>query len=137
MSNLNHLLGQNNSGVENKTPIRKAKPFKFYGITFNQVGTHHPISLAIDFFTKDGGRFGIFNMEISSPVLFDLGGEVRPQSIILKTNSVTITIEGRNLDRVYEYILEQRLVWMKEADNSLIEENNDEAIIEMIKMEEK
>ena len=137
MSNLKHRLGQSNSfGISNKVPIRKSKDFTFYGVTFDQAG-RHPISLAIDFFMNDGNRIGIFNMEIASPVLFDLGGEVKPQSIILRTSFYEILIEGRNLQKVYEYILEQRLVWIKEPDNSFIAENDSDTVIEKIELKER
>lgn len=136
MSNLKDRLGQsNNYGISDKVPIRKSKDSAFYGVTFDQAG-RHPISLAIDFFRKDGSRFGIFNMEINSPILFDLGGEIKPQSILLKTNSIEITIEGRNLQKVYEYILEQRLVWVKEPDSSHTEIKEGEVEIEKIEIEE-
>jgi hypothetical protein len=97
--------------------IRKATDRKYYGYTFDQAG-RHPISLAIDFMTKDGDRFGVFYMEIQSPIQFQLGDGVTEQKIQIQTHSNEISIEGRKLAPIYEYLLEQRLVWLKEEDST-------------------
>ncbi|MEL6847889.1 MAG: hypothetical protein AAFP92_05200 [Bacteroidota bacterium] len=117
-SKLRDQLEQGNiSKITERDFIRKAKDRKYYGYTFDQAG-RHPISLAIDFMLKDGSRFGVFYIEIQSPVQLDLGNGNSGQKILLNTASIEIFIEGKNLNAVYEYIIEQRLVWIKENDQS-------------------
>ena len=131
MSKLRNQLDQSNvAKFADKDVIRKAKDRKFYGYTFDQTG-RHPISLAIDFIQRDGDRLGIFYMEIASPVLLKLGKGDTPQTILLKTSNVEISISGKNLGPVYAYILEQRLVWAKEESSSFNLEDQ-ETVIESI-----
>jgi len=124
MSKLRDQLEQGSvSKITERDSIRKAKDRKYYGYTFDQAG-RHPISLAVDFMLKDGSRFGIFYMEIASPIMFNLGDGTTGQTISLRSSSMEIIIEGKGLAPVYEYLLEQRLVWMKELDASHISDNN-------------
>ena len=138
-SKLRQQLEQGNSFANKLKPdyIRRAKDRKFYGYTFDQANGRHPLSLALDFFTKDGNRFGIYYMEIASPVLFDLGTEGSGQKIVLRVSSSEITIEGKHLSPIYEYILEQRLVWLKEQDVSFVEVVEDEPVIEKIEVKDR
>ena len=53
---------------------------------------------------------------------FSLELEIQGQQILLKTASFGITLEGKNLAPVYEYLLEQRLVWTKEVSSSFSNE---------------
>ena len=121
-SKLRDQLEQGNiSKITERDFIRKAKDRKYYGYTFDQAG-RHPISLAIDFMLKDGSRFGVYYMELQSPIQFQLGAGDSGQQILLKTASFRITLEGKNLAPVYEYLLEQRLVWTKEVSSSFSNE---------------
>ena len=74
----------------------------------------HPISLGLDFRTKDGNQTGIFYHEIASPISFN-----PERGIELKTSALNIRIQGRNLKFIYELILEHRLVWIGEGEASL------------------
>ena len=109
--------------------IRKSKDRTFFGYTYEKQGTH-PLSLAIDIRTKDGNRSATFFHEISSPIIFDPSG-----SICFKTSSQEIKIEGRNLEFIYELLMEHRLVWIKEMDDSFPVSEATEPIIESIKTE--
>lgn len=137
MSKFQDRLKQDNvSNIsEEQNFIRKAKDRKFYGFTMGE-NNRNPLSLAVDFFTKDGNRFGVFYMEIASPIMFNLGSGSSGQTITLRTSSMEITIEGKKLAPVYEYLLEQRLVWMKELDSSFSPDDN-ETVIESITYESK
>lgn len=114
--------------------IRKAKDRTYYGYTFDQASGRHPLSLALDFFLKDGSRFGVYYMEINSPILLSLGSGTEPQSVTLRTSSNEIVIAGRNLTPVYEFLLEQRLVWLKELETSFAEVADGETVIERIEL---
>ncbi|MCB0651516.1 MAG: hypothetical protein KDC85_09600 [Saprospiraceae bacterium] len=117
--------------------IRKAKDRKYFGYTFDQTNGRHPLSMALDIFTKGGNRFGIYYMEISSPIMFNLGTNGSGQTITLRAGGRDIIIEGKNLSSVYEYILEQRLVWVKENDSSFVEAEEVDVVIERIRIEEE
>ena len=121
MSKLRDQFDQGNvSKLSGRDFIRKATDRKYYGYTFDQAG-RHPISLAIDFMTKDGNRFGVYYMEVQSPIQLHLGSGNSSQRISLRTSSQEIIVEGKKLTPVYEYILEQRLVWVKEISSSFSE----------------
>ena len=136
MSKFQDRLKQDNvSNLPKQDFIRKATDRKFYGYTFDQAG-RHPLTLALDFFTKDGNRFGVFYMEVASPIMFNLGDGTTAQTITIRTSTMEITIEGKNLAPVYEYILEQRLVWVKEVESSFTPEDS-ETVIESITYESK
>lgn len=135
MSKLKHRLEPNSHlpfKGEKTEFIRKAKDRKCYGYTFDPRDGHHPLSLAVDFFLQDGTRMGIFYMEVQSPILFSLGGTQTPQSITLRTTGAEIVIYGKRLSPIYEYLLEQRLVWLKEPDGSFTEVKENEAEIEEV-----
>lgn len=137
MSKLKHRLDSNSHlsfKGEKAEFIRKAKDRKCYGYTFDQRNGQHPLSLAVDFFLKDGSRMGIFYMEIQSPILLSLGGANTPQSITLRTTGTEITIYGKRLSPIYEYLLEQRLVWLKEPDSSFVAIEEGEAEVERIEL---
>lgn len=121
MSKLRDQFDQGSvSKLSGRDFIRKATDRKYYGYTFDQAG-RHPISLAIDFMTKDGNRFGVYYMEVQSPIQLHLGSGNSSQRISLQTSSQEIIMEGKNLTPLYEYILEQRLVWAKEINSSFSE----------------
>ena len=140
MSKLKQHLERGNSSQilsERSDIIRRSKDRNFYGFTFDQANGRHPLSLALDFLTKNGNRFGIYYMEISSPLHFNLGSNGQGQTITLKTGKSEISIEGKNLFPIYEYILEQRLVWIKEVDSSFTEDSENEPIVEAIRFSAK
>jgi hypothetical protein len=116
--------------------IRKAKDRNCYGYTFDQSNGRHPISMALDFFTSDGNRFGVFYMEVASPILFSLGSNGKPQTITMRIGRNIVEISGKNLSVVYEYILEQRLVWVKENSSSFVQDGGDEPMIEKIELKD-
>ena len=72
MSKLRDQFDQGSiSKITEREIIRKAKDRGCYAYTFDQAG-RHPISLAIDFMLKDGSRFGVFYMELQSPIKYQL-----------------------------------------------------------------
>lgn len=134
MSKLRDQFDQGNvSKITEKEIIRKAKDRGCYAYTFDQAG-RHPISLAIDLMLKDGSRYGIFYMEIQSPIQYQLGDGESGQKILFKTHTIGITIEGRGLGPIYEYLLEQRLVWLAEMNSFFAKK--DKTSIELITINE-
>ena len=110
--------------------IRKCKDREFYGYTFEEKGLT-PMAMAIDIIKEDGNRMAIQYHEIASPIIFDISGMVK-----LKVSIFEIIIRGKNLKSIYEYILEHRLVWIKENDSSFTEVKEDEPLIESIEIKE-
>lgn len=135
-STIASLLNKGEPEASGITPIRKAADKEYFGYTFDK-GGDHSISAAIDFHLADGSSFGVFYFGILTPIRYTPGSNGSAQQISIKTQSLNILIAGKNLYSVYEYLLEQRLVWMKEADSSFIEESPDKIIIEKIELEER
>lgn len=97
-----------------------------YGIT-KTVRGEPTLSMALKIIQKDGRQYAFNYHELVSPIEYDGASE-----IIIQTLSKTIKIEGRNLETLFDYILEHRLVWMKEPDASLVPANDNEVQISSI-----
>ena len=100
--------------------VRKSKDNAYFGYTYDKPG-NHPLSMGIDFRGKDGSRMALFFHEIASPILY-----TPEKGISFSTRSHQITIKGVNLLFIYDLLIENRLMWIQEADNSFdtsIDEN--------------
>ncbi|MFK7979276.1 MAG: hypothetical protein AB8G86_04805 [Saprospiraceae bacterium] len=118
-----------NQALEGK--IRDSKDFQFYGITKTKAGDA-VLSLALKLILQDGEQLVIQYHELQSPVRF------KPSDILtFSTPTLSITIEGKNLESILDYIAEHRLVWIKEPDNSFIQTKDGEPEVTSIKIEEK
>ena len=126
-----NITGSFAKNVVPEGKIRDSKDFAFYGVTKTQAG-HAVLSLALKLILENGEQIIIQYHELQSPVRF------RPADIItLNTPTLLVTLEGKNLESVLDYISEHRLVWIKEPDNSFGEEKEEEPTITRIKIEEK
>jgi hypothetical protein len=113
-----------NKATENR--IRPSSDYPFYGVT-KTVRGEPTLSMALKIILKDGRQFAFNYHELVSPIEYDGASEISIQTL-----SKTITIEGRNLEQLFDYILEHRLVWMKEPDSSLVIANDNEVQISAI-----
>lgn len=97
----------------------------FYGY----VPEKKEMSLAVDITTNDGNNIGLEYHKISSWFSFDQSG-----TISFNADGHEIKIEGRNLQPVYEYLLEHRLVWIagKISENESFPD--DETVIDSIEI---
>lgn len=97
-----------------------------YGITKTLRG-EPTLSMALKIILKNGRQLAFNYHELVSPIEYDGASQ-----IIIQTLTKTIKIEGRNLETLFDYILEHRLVWMKEPDASLVPINDNEVQIRSI-----
>jgi len=97
-----------NSFAQNLAPegrIRDSKDYQFYGITKTKAGDAI-LSLALKLILQDGEQLILQYHELQSPIRF------KPSDIItFSTPTLSVTIEGKNLESILDYISEHRLVW--------------------------
>jgi len=92
--------------------IRMSRDFEYFGITETKSG-QAPISLAFKITFRDGTSKAIQYHELISPFELESGGT----KIVLQTSSFAIHIEGQELDDLFEYFMEHRIMWVKEPDS--------------------
>lgn len=95
----------------------------FYGY----VPEKKEMSLAIDITTNDGNNIGLEYHKISSWFNFNQSG-----TISFQADRHEIKIEGRNLQPIYEYLLEHRLVWIAGKLNEMEKFPENETVIDSI-----
>ena len=99
----------------------------FFGISEERVGN----VLALKLVTATGSQRAVHYHDIVSPMDFD--GE---SEIILMTNGIKITINGKNLEKLYDYIIQHRVMWVKEPQQSFVELEESQVEISAIRFEE-
>lgn len=98
----------------------------FFGITKDNDG----MAVALKFITKIGEQKAIHYHDIVSPMEYDGSSE-----IAISTNRITIVISGRNLDNLFDHIIQHQVKWIKELDSSYLPAKEDELEIEVIRFE--
>lgn len=106
--------------------IRNSDDFTFFGITKTKNGDAQQ-SLALKLILQNGEQLMIQYHELVSPMKFN-GSDL----IQLSTPILSIEINGNNLENIFDYLGEFRVVWMKEPDGSFMEKNEEEASISRI-----
>lgn len=124
------LLSKKKEGYSKRSAIRPSENFTFYGITKTKGGDAE-ISLALKLIMENGSQYIIQYHEINSPMKYD-----GATTIELNTPTLSITISGKRLDDIIDYLAEHRLVWIKEPDSDFTETNEAEPEIEKITIEE-
>lgn len=112
------------------TIIRPSEKFTLYGVTKSKAGIPE-VSLAIKFIMEDGSQFAVLYHEIISPMKFDGATKIE-----LQTSTLSVKINGSKLQSIFDYLMEYRLVWIKEPDSSMIEVKDGEAEITSIDIED-
>lgn len=92
--------------------IRRSRDFKFYGITQGRTGTPEQ-TLAIKITKSNGEQLVIEYSDLVSPKKYDGRDKLE-----ISTLSIHITIEGKGLDKIIDYLAEHRLMWIKEPESS-------------------
>jgi 3-deoxy-D-arabino-heptulosonate 7-phosphate (DAHP) synthase class II len=100
----------------------------FFGVSDERVGN----VLAIKLISSIGTQKAIHYHDIISPMDFD--GE---SQIILLTMGLKITITGHNLEKLFDYIIQHRVMWLKEPQQSFTSQEEKEVEIKTIKFEEQ
>jgi hypothetical protein len=103
------------------------KEYEFFGLAHSQAST---IGFKIMF--AGGNIAAIQYHDIISPLEYDVQG-----LITIRTLSVNITIKGKNVQELFDYLFENRVVWMKEPDSSFTQVPDGQPEIETIKLEIK
>lgn len=112
--------------------IRDSKDLDFYGITRTKAGDA-VLSLALKLILENGEQLIIQYHDLQSPIRF-----YPEDKITCATPTLSVTIEGENLEAILDYISEHRLVWIKEPDNSFgAAKETDKPIVTKITIEEK
>jgi len=88
--------------------IRRSRDFHFYGITQSRTGSAER-SIAVKFIRSNGEQLVIPYHDLNSPYRFD-----GKNTIELSTSTLHITIEGKGLEKILDYLAENRLMWIKE-----------------------
>ncbi|MEM8527987.1 MAG: hypothetical protein AAGG68_25320 [Bacteroidota bacterium] len=119
---------------ELKTPpkVRDARNFTFFGVT---KGIIHdaPISIAFKIILQNGEQHIFQYHEVVSPMVFNGSSK-----IVLNTSSLSITIEGKKLNLILDYLSEHRLMWLKEPDSEFMQTKYEwESEIDKIMIEER
>ena len=112
---INRIL-QDRGSVQDFTDsrIRISKDFPFYGITQTKSG-HAEISLALKIVKAIWVQFIIQFHDLFSPLRC-----ICAVKIELSTSYLEITISGKNLGCLIDYLAEHRLVWIKEPDSDFV-----------------
>lgn len=99
----------------------------FFGISDERTGN----VLAIKLISSVGTQKAIHYHDIISPMDFD--GE---SQIILSTSGLKMTIIGHNLGKLFDYIIQHRVMWVKEPQGSFAKMDEGEVEINTIRFEE-
>ena len=95
---------------ERSNPILKTRgTSEFYGIAEEREGN----VIALKFITSLGEQKAIHYHDIISPMDYNGDSEIR-----LMTTRVTVIIKGRNLDSLFDYIIQHQVKWIREPENS-------------------
>lgn len=128
---IGRILGKPTKPVFLDKRIRLSEDFTFYGVTKTKNGEPE-ISLALKIIKANGEQFIIQYHELISPMKFD-GANV----IEISTLNLTVTIRGKNIAELIDYLAEHRLVWIKEPDSDFIEVEEGECEIEGINVKDR
>ncbi len=109
-----------------KTPLA-SDVYDFFALAPAQT---KPVGFKIHF--AEGNSAAIYYHDFVSPLEYD-GKEL----IEIKIPAATISITGRNLGLLFDYLFENRVAWIKEPDSSFIDVTEDQPDIEKIKIEHK
>lgn len=98
----------------------------FYGVADDKEGN----VIALKFIIESGEQRAIHYHDILSPM--DYNGE---NEIIISTTRLKVTINGKNLDDLFDYIIQHRVKELKEPRNSFTEVGEHEVEISSIRFE--
>ncbi len=127
-----NITGSYTQKVAPEGKIRESKDSDFYGITKTRAG-EAVLSLALKLILENGEQLIIQYHDLQSPIRF-----YPEDKITCSTPTLSLIIEGKNLEDILDYMSEHRLVWIKEPDNSFgATQQTDKPIITKITIEEK
>ena len=101
---------------------------QYFGISDERAGN----VLALKLVAQSGTQRAIHYHDIISPM--DFNGD---SQIVLFTTAIKIIINGRNLEKLFDYIIQHRVMWLKEPQESFIQIPGDEVEVSDISFEEQ
>lgn len=111
--------------------VRPSKSFTYYGITISKGGVL-PQSLSLKIIRPDGSQLAINYHEFTSPLKFNGKTEIE-----LNTPTLLIKIEGNHLEKLFDYILENAVVWIEDRGETITEDVKGGVVIDLIEVKEK
>lgn len=90
------------------------------------------MAVALKFVTQSGEQKAIHYHDIISPIEYDGEGEIK-----LHTSRLSIAIKGRNLDELFDYIIQHRVKWVTEPQDSFSGVKEGMVEIESLSFEEE
>jgi hypothetical protein len=99
---------------------------EFFGVADKNEG--HVLALKI--ILAEGDQKAIHYHDILSPMNFSGGSE-----ITLSTTRIAIIIAGKNLDDLFDHIIQHQVKWLKEPEASFAEVSDGEVEISSIRFE--
>lgn len=109
--------------------IRSSEDFTFFGITKTINGTPQQ-SLALKLILESGEQYAVQYHELTSPMRFNGADQIK-----ISTPYLSITIKGRRLEDIFDYLAEFRIVWIKEPDSDFMQVESNEPQVEQIVVE--
>lgn len=100
-------------GLDTTRKSRSTNPF--FGITSERAGIPEN-AIALKLIAASGEQKAVHYHDIISPLDYDGIGK-----IILSTLGLKITIEGSDLEELFDYIIEHRVKWITEPQSSFEE----------------
>ena len=127
-----YTTDQNVEELKIPPKVRDARNFTFFGVTKGII-QDAPISIAFKIILQNGEQHIFQYHELVSPMVFNGSSK-----IVLNTSSLSITIEGKKLNLILDYLSEHRLMWIKEPDSEFMQIAYEwEAEIDKIIIEER
>ena len=100
------------NGGFSESKIRRSRDFRFYGVTQSRTGSPER-SLSLKLIKSSMEQLVIPYHDFGSPISYDGKGTIE-----LTASTIHITIEGKGLGKLLDYLAEHRLMWIKEPENT-------------------
>ncbi len=128
-----HQSEQNKTAIsqiiaKKKSPALKSRGTSpFFGTTVKE-----EISVSLKLIDATGGQKAFHYHDLQSPMEFDGTSE-----IAISTSRLSIKIFGKNLNELFDGIIQHRVMWIKELSNSFhFQQEAKEPVVEGILIEE-
>ena len=100
---------------------------EYFGVTDRESS----MAIALKFILENGEQKAIHYHDIVSPMFFDGNSTIK-----LSTTSLSVLIQGNALSDLFDYIIQHRVKWVKELDQSFQSKSEEELIITELRFEE-
>ncbi len=116
-----------------KSGLKEKPKFRDYGSYAIVTPTkgQSDISLALKIIKKNGEQIAIWYYEINSPIKLE-----SPKKLEFSTPNLKISIQGENLQNLFDALLEHKVVWIKEPESEFKPELKDGGVwVKMVLVE--